>query len=76
LKGREIGGLGELPWSHDVGLSSAVRRPRPGRQPRRRPALLDEIARRRYDVFTSRVRLPRWYKRWLAARALPVRDGL
>jgi hypothetical protein len=39
-------------------------------------ALLDEIARRRYDVFTSRVRLPRWYKRWLAARALPVRDGL
>ncbi|MGL4554730.1 MAG: phytoene/squalene synthase family protein [Gemmataceae bacterium] len=39
-------------------------------------ALLDEIARRSYDVFTSRVRLPRWYKLWLAARALPVRYGL
>lgn len=39
-------------------------------------ALLDEIARRNYDVFTSRVRLPRWYKLWLAARALPVRYGL
>jgi phytoene synthase len=39
-------------------------------------ALLDEIVRRDYDVFHSRVRLPRWYKLWLAASALPVRFGL
>ena len=39
-------------------------------------ALLDEIVRRDYDVFSSRVRLPRWFKVWLAVRALPVRLGL
>jgi phytoene synthase len=37
--------------------------------------LLDAIVGRDYDVFTSRVRLPRWKKLWLAARALPVRWG-
>ncbi|MFQ3592708.1 MAG: squalene/phytoene synthase family protein [Gemmataceae bacterium] len=39
-------------------------------------ALLDEIVRRNYDVFRSRVRLPRWFKMWLAVRALPVRFSL
>jgi phytoene synthase len=37
--------------------------------------LLDAIERRDYDVFSSRVRLSRWRKLWLAARALPVRWG-
>jgi squalene synthase HpnC/squalene synthase HpnD len=37
--------------------------------------LLDEIERRDYDVFSGRVRLSRWKKLWLAARALPVRFG-
>ncbi len=39
-------------------------------------ALLDAIIARDFDVFTARVRLPRWHKIWLAARALPVRWGL
>lgn len=38
--------------------------------------ILDEIVRRDYDVFTARVRLPRWRKLWLVACALPVRFGL
>jgi phytoene synthase len=38
--------------------------------------LLDAIVRRDYDVFRGRVRLSRWHKLWLAARALPVRWGL
>ena len=37
--------------------------------------LLDRIVRRDYDVFSSRVRLSRLHKLWLAARALPVRWG-
>jgi phytoene synthase len=37
--------------------------------------LLDAIVRRGYDVFGSRVRLSRWRKLWLAARALPLRWG-
>jgi 15-cis-phytoene synthase len=37
--------------------------------------LLEAIERRDYDVFTRRVRLSRWHKLWLAARALPVRWG-
>jgi phytoene synthase len=37
--------------------------------------LLDAIVRRDYDVFSGRVRLSRWRKLWLAARALPVRWG-
>jgi phytoene synthase len=39
-------------------------------------ALLDAIVERDFDVFTGRIRLARWYKLWLAARALPVRWGL
>ena len=39
-------------------------------------ALLDEIVARDFDVFRERVRLPRWYKLWLAVRALPVRYGV
>jgi phytoene synthase len=39
-------------------------------------ALLDAIAASDFDVFGTRVRLPRWHKLWLAARALPVRWGL
>jgi phytoene synthase len=35
--------------------------------------LLDAIVRRDYDVFSERVRLSRWQKVWLTARALPVR---
>jgi phytoene synthase len=38
--------------------------------------LLDLIERRDYDVFSARVRLGRWRKLLLAARALPVRWGL
>jgi phytoene synthase len=38
--------------------------------------LLDAIVRRDYDVFSSRVRLSRLHKLWLAARALPVRWGI
>jgi phytoene synthase len=38
--------------------------------------LLDAIERRGYDVFSSRVRLSRWHKLFLAVRALPVRWGL
>jgi phytoene synthase len=38
--------------------------------------LLEEIERRNYDVFSGRVRLSRWYKTWLALRALPVRWGI
>jgi phytoene synthase len=37
--------------------------------------LLDAIVRRDYDVFSSRVRLTRLHKLWLATRALPVRWG-
>jgi phytoene synthase len=37
--------------------------------------LLDAIERRDYDVFSGRVRLGRFHKLWLAARALPVRWG-
>jgi phytoene synthase len=39
-------------------------------------ALLDAIVERDFDVFSARVQLGRWYKLWLAARALPVRWGL
>jgi phytoene synthase len=35
--------------------------------------LLDAIERRGYDVFSSRVRLSRWRKLWLAAGCLPSR---
>jgi 15-cis-phytoene synthase len=37
--------------------------------------LLKAIVRRDYDVFSSRVRLSKLHKLWLAARALPVRWG-
>jgi len=37
--------------------------------------LLDEIVRRDYDVFSTRVRLSRLHKLWLAARVLPLRWG-
>lgn len=37
--------------------------------------LLHAIVRRRYDVFSERIRLSRWHKLWLAASALPVRWG-
>jgi phytoene synthase len=37
--------------------------------------LLDEIVRRRYDVFSTRVRLSRIHKLWLLARVLPLRWG-
>jgi phytoene synthase len=37
--------------------------------------LLDAIERRGYDVFSSRVRLGRLHKLWLATRALPLRWG-
>jgi phytoene synthase len=37
--------------------------------------LLDEIERRDYDVFTTRVRVSRWKKLWLVVRLLPVRLG-
>jgi phytoene synthase len=37
--------------------------------------LLETIERRDYDVFSSRVRLSKWRKAWLALRALPVRWG-
>jgi phytoene synthase len=37
--------------------------------------LLEAIVRRDYDVFSSRVRLSRWHKLWLAAKVLPVRWG-
>lgn len=37
--------------------------------------LLDAIERRDYDVFSGRVRLGRFHKLWLAARALPARWG-
>ena len=39
-------------------------------------SLLDRIVARDFDVFAGRVRVPRWYKLWLAASALPVRYGL
>jgi len=38
-------------------------------------SLLDEIERREYDVFTSRVRLSRWRKVSLIMRAIPTRLG-
>jgi phytoene synthase len=38
-------------------------------------SILDAIVARDYDVFSSRVRLPRWRKLWMAAQALPVRWG-
>jgi phytoene synthase len=38
--------------------------------------LLEKIERREYDVFSGRVRLSRWYKTWLALRAVPVRWGV
>jgi phytoene synthase len=37
--------------------------------------LLDAMAASDFDVFGSRVGLRRWYKLWLALRALPVRWG-
>jgi phytoene synthase len=37
--------------------------------------LLDEIARRDYDVFSRRARVGRGYKLWQVLRALPVRWG-
>ncbi|MFO0965892.1 MAG: presqualene diphosphate synthase HpnD [Gemmataceae bacterium] len=38
-------------------------------------ALLDEIERRDYDVFTARIRVSRWRKALLALAALPARFG-
>jgi 15-cis-phytoene synthase len=38
--------------------------------------LLDEIARRDYDVFSKRVSLSRWWKLGILLRTLPVRWGL
>ncbi len=38
-------------------------------------ALLDVIEQRDYDVFSGRLRVPRWRKLWLALRALPARWG-
>lgn len=38
-------------------------------------ALLDEIERRDYDVFSSRARVSGWRKLWLALGVLPVRFG-
>jgi phytoene synthase len=38
-------------------------------------ALLDEMERRAYDVFTHRIRIGRWRKLLLAASALPARWG-
>src|SRR5262249_18724874 len=38
--------------------------------------LLDEIARRDFDVFSARVRLSRWWKLGILLRTLPVRWGL
>lgn len=38
--------------------------------------LLDEIARRDFDVFTTRVSLSRWWKLGILLRTLPVRWGL
>jgi phytoene synthase len=37
--------------------------------------LLEAIVRRRYDVFTTRVRRSRWWKLWQVLRVLPVRWG-
>lgn len=37
--------------------------------------LLDEMERRRFDVFSSRVRVARWRKMLLALQVLPVRFG-
>jgi 15-cis-phytoene synthase len=37
--------------------------------------LLETIERRDYDVFSSRIRLGRCHKAWLAIRAMPVRWG-
>jgi phytoene synthase len=37
--------------------------------------LLDEIERRDYDVFSSRVRVSPWKKAWFGVRVLPVRFG-
>ncbi|MFO0807054.1 MAG: phytoene/squalene synthase family protein [Gemmataceae bacterium] len=39
-------------------------------------SLLDEIVRRQYDVFSSRVRLSRWRRAILAIQALSLRWGL
>jgi phytoene synthase len=38
--------------------------------------LLEAIEKRDYDVFSTRVRLSRWHKLWLALQALPVRWGI
>lgn len=38
--------------------------------------LLGAIEQRDYDVFSTRVRLGRWHKLWLALQALPVRWGV
>jgi phytoene/squalene synthetase len=38
-------------------------------------SLLDVIEQRDYDVFTSRVRVSRWRKFYVALQALPVRWG-
>ena len=38
--------------------------------------LLDEIEKRNYDVFSRRVRLPRWRKAAILAGAWPVKWGL
>jgi phytoene synthase len=37
--------------------------------------LLEAIVRRRYDVFSARVRRSRWWKLWQVLRVLPVRWG-
>jgi len=37
--------------------------------------LVQLIERRDYDVFSKRLRVPRWRKLWLVIRALPIRCG-
>jgi phytoene synthase len=68
--------------AHYYDISEPLTRwlPSPGRavfQVMRRTyrALLEEIIRRDFDVFSSRVRLSRIPQLWLAAQALPVRWG-
>jgi phytoene synthase len=65
---------------YDAALPLADLLPPPGRAVflvmlRTYRGLLDEIVRRDYDVFSTRVRLSRLRKLWLAARVLPLRWG-
>ncbi|MBX9679601.1 MAG: squalene/phytoene synthase family protein [Gemmataceae bacterium] len=65
---------------YDASAPLAAMLPRPGRavyllMSRTYRGLLDEMERRRYDVFSSRVRVSRWRKLLLALQVLPVRYG-